>query len=790
MPRYLTPSRLCLLPLIDLYLFGHTASSARLDVLSFIASRCSASGGQSGNDIDHLTDYLSAGASSLLGVLQQWPSDVPGRNVFDILLQRLWRLDGLDSLHMLFDQLSERVSSVTDSEKPRPGLSRASPLGQYIRRCCVEFTRLQFADSQALWAAFVTYRAPTYETWAHRNPADAAARLVEGDGSVTDGASVIHSVAVQPDDAMNTYMSTDDTDTLLTFSIHQLQKMGTRLPDSVKGKLQLWMKDQSDSGVQSLQHFLAFFEHWKAGQYTMALESLHRYFDYSLVTKSGSDNMRVYYQYALLHLSVLHADFDCWDESVEAMDECIATARENQDTACLNFALSWLLYLRQAKPANHASPFGTVSGLGGAAGGEQDEVAFLKVKAKETKHWSLLSSTLLDESKLDMYTSGMTPRALEHIAQSAHLNVQHDLRTLMPIADLFEGASLDRLGQAHIATRLYEDVEATYGKQAPISDQVRAACRLAYGAAQNGQCAASLRVLDALASKAKGVLKLEQRITGYTLLTQLSQSLHRDDIHAADYYFAQLRPLRTFGDPELDFEISQMEIELLLKRQELERALRIVNAHSRRLKGLASADVAHRLHYLVLKAKIFATSGQAIKGFSIALRTASTAARVFLMPTLLEALSVLAAILNDLSEFGAARDVLEAALPLIYELRQSKLIAQAFVTLGEAYVGIAGHACVQGSSEQTRHMRLAGAHIERGREGQLGLSPVLDVIVLRERRALTDLAVYASLEDRAGMLQCLLMRSQLARWRGDESSVAHADALYVGLLADGGGSFG
>ena len=40
----------------------------------------------------------------------------------------------------------------------------------------------------------------------------------------------------------------------------------------------------------------------------------------------------------------------------------------------------------------------------------------------------------------------MTPRALEHIAQSAHLNVQHDLRTLMPVADLFEGASLDRLG--------------------------------------------------------------------------------------------------------------------------------------------------------------------------------------------------------------------------------------------------------------------------------------------------------------------------------------------------------
>jgi anaphase-promoting complex subunit 5 len=131
--------------------------------------------------------------------------------------------------------------------------------------------------------------------------------------------------------------------------------------------------------------------------------------------------MRIYYQYALLHLSVLHADFDCWEESVDAMDECIATgkgiakrdigthtngrvARENQDTACLNFALSWLLYLRQAKPAAGTAAFGSISRMLGGVMGEQDEIAFLKDKARENKHWSLLSSTLLEEAKLEMYT--------------------------------------------------------------------------------------------------------------------------------------------------------------------------------------------------------------------------------------------------------------------------------------------------------------------------------------------------------------------------------------------------
>lgn len=77
-----------------------------------------------------------------------------------------------------------------------------------------------------------------------------------------------------------------------------------------------------------MHFFMAFFEHSKAGQYTMALESLHRYFDYSLAAKNGtadSTNLKIYYQYALLHLSVLHADFECWEESVDAMNECIAT---------------------------------------------------------------------------------------------------------------------------------------------------------------------------------------------------------------------------------------------------------------------------------------------------------------------------------------------------------------------------------------------------------------------------------------------------------------------------------
>ena len=42
---------------------------------------------------------------------------------------------------------------------------------------------------------------------------------------------------------------------------------------------------------------------------------------------------------------------------------------------------------------------------------------------------------------------GITPKALEHVIQSAHLNVQHASYSLMPAVTIFQGSIYDRLGQ-------------------------------------------------------------------------------------------------------------------------------------------------------------------------------------------------------------------------------------------------------------------------------------------------------------------------------------------------------
>ncbi|KAI7351280.1 hypothetical protein KC320_g5017 [Hortaea werneckii] len=719
MPRFLTPGKICLLALIDTYLSGETASKARLAVLDFIASQIHAAS-RPGADVPVLADSLCHDAAEMLRPLSNWSSDKPGRTVYDVLLQRLWKIDTLDTLHVLFDGFSNLISFVATSNHVRRGLSRASPLGQFVRRCCVEFTRLQFTDFQALWHSFVIWRASTHEAWAHKNPTDAARLASPAEEALQEA------FAAPSGDGRNASVSAEDSETILTFSIHQLQKLGTRLPNDVRGMLRTWIDNQLDSGTQSLQHFLAFFEHWKSGQYTMALESLHRYFDYSLVATSSSDNMKVYYQYALLHLSVLHAEFDCWDQSVESMDECIATA-----------------------------------GVVGGDTGEQDEVTFLKTKAKETKHWSLLSSTLLDEAKLEMYRHGSTAKALEYIVQSSFLNSTHDLRMLMPVTNLFAGASLDRLGFSPLAGRMYEEVSVLHRNQSPISDRVRAICRMAYNKAQCGRYGEAEQMLEQAALSAQGILKLEQRVQGFAILVQMTRSLCRANINAASYYLTKLQSLRNFSDPEIEFEVFLLEVELLLKRQEHTEAFGLVNARLRQLKTAHSADAGHGLYLLTLKCRILSGCNQSPKAFSTAIRAVASSARLMLVPTFLEGLVALARVLNDLSEFSAAQRLLHACMPMVFESRQTRLLAQGLLTLGESQVGIAGHENASGTAEQAQSMRTAEDYIERARE------------------------VYTSLEDFSGRLECLCMKSQLANWRGDPSSASQADTLYFQLLADG-----
>lgn len=321
MSRYLTPARISLVVLIELYITDQLPTSQRIRVLDFIASWLNTA---STTDINRCPahDTIFQDVSSWKEKLSQWPSSVPGRNAYDLFLTRLFELNGPDSIDQLVQKAQALVAPVTPAVDDGGNIkvSRCSPLGQFLRRCNVEFTRLQLIDSLALWRALYDYRVSQWDHWASRH-SELALELQKRPASwvPAESPSTLGSV--------RGLVSFEDVDAVLSESVHFLQRFGTRLPPDLKSNLQKYLSAHGDSPVrqQSLHHFLSFFECWRAGELHSAIQSLHQYFDYSLIANGGADNLKVYYQYALLHKSVLYADFERWSESVDAMEECIST---------------------------------------------------------------------------------------------------------------------------------------------------------------------------------------------------------------------------------------------------------------------------------------------------------------------------------------------------------------------------------------------------------------------------------------------------------------------------------
>lgn len=340
MARYLTPAKICTLIVAESYLQNRENPHSDAKLLALITQQLHPA-------VHHQNSTgPPADASAFAASLVSIPSNFPGRTHYDDFVHTAWTTADLDQLHHLFDRI---YSIVTPEDPEERKITPASPIGHFIRRCNVEWTRLRFADSLALLNAYKSYIEPTWASWARTQPEAAqmyASR--DSDADSVPGATSSASSTAAP------MISSDDVDIALSTSIHSLQKLGARVPADLKAKLSSWLvSHQQASDTQNLHHFMNFFEAWRAGQYTLALEELHRYFDYSIATKGSSaggqgDGVKVYYQYALLHLSVLHADFERWEEALGTMEECIATGK--CDVTSGNLALLfWLTLVQQEK---------------------------------------------------------------------------------------------------------------------------------------------------------------------------------------------------------------------------------------------------------------------------------------------------------------------------------------------------------------------------------------------------------------------------------------------------------
>ena len=189
MGRYLTPSKVALLCLVYIYADGVVPNASAVHVLSFLVSclfplEPSSSREEQQQSIHDFERVLAP------------ESSIPGRSLWDLFLIRIWSINCLDALEVFFSDISSLLERSREEElldkdqgiEPSPSvspaaqtasheaittgilLSRSSPLGVFVRRAQLEFTRLQFDDTVKLWKSFVKYRLSTYRAWARKNP--------------------------------------------------------------------------------------------------------------------------------------------------------------------------------------------------------------------------------------------------------------------------------------------------------------------------------------------------------------------------------------------------------------------------------------------------------------------------------------------------------------------------------------------------------------------------------------------------------------------------------------------
>ncbi|CAG8958854.1 hypothetical protein HYFRA_00011807 [Hymenoscyphus fraxineus] len=724
MTRFLTPSKIGLLALIELYTQDVVPTASIIPILSFVLNQLLPSTAKTSRP------QLSASQPSMPFILtletyetllSAYPaaSGFPGRTLWDQFLHKLWKINSLNALHDFFEKRTNLLAQTNEENKrdgemgiPPPDgnmifLSRTSPFGSFVRRSKVEFERLRFSDALTLWITFCKWRQGTQRYYSRK--VGQLGRWA-GDKALEDGERVwgvdatemLETVAYGIDMTSHQEgcVSTDDVEKLLEFQVEQMQKFGNRIPFDIKESFRKVLEDSIM--VPSLSHYLNFLDAWRAGDYPTSFDTLHRYFDYTMQNRD-----RLFYQYALMNLAVLQADFGCFDEAVAAMLETVSTARENKDMACLNFALNWLYHFGKAHPKTiRGSESSNMLGV------EREGLAFLRIKAKETGMWTLWSSSLLSEAKLGMSSGESIATSFENILKSSLLIVEKNMKSMMGPQMAMNSSLWGRLGVANLSRQYCEIFLSCHARYALFDDSLRFTCRIAHLLTEKGRYNDAMEKLDSLDENCLRSWKANQYWLEYRGILRLKSDLHRNNLDGAEQLLSQLLQFNgSESDPDLGFEINSLHIDYLIRRTDFSNALAKVEQMALAMKE-AGDDINLRVKLLCVKASLHANSGRPEKGFSVAIRAASIAWRTRLIPALWAAMGAIANILNSLTEYRAARSILVAIIPRALECENCTLNAQLYSFLVDSHMGMAGKA--EGASLVRKHnLTMALEYLDR-----------------------------------------------------------------------------
>ncbi|KAI1137455.1 anaphase-promoting complex subunit 5-domain-containing protein [Hypoxylon sp. FL0543] len=706
MSRFLNPAKIGLLALIELYTNKTVPTASIVDVLSFITSHLIDSAPTPSSDLENRWKRAEATVSLVVSIADfekvlaphTAASGMPGRSLWYVFLDRLWKIDSLDALHEFFESCTGLLAKTKDELRrdslegiPVPGpevilLSRNSPFGAFVRRSQLEFTRLRFHDAFELWKDFVKYRQTTASYYRKKTPSFQRLSfdhvLLTGENEWGSGVEAIASVTygdMLRDDPNSTLpVSTDDIEKLLEFQIEQMQKYGNRIPTEIQRQFNDLLNDSFM--IPSLSHYLSYLDAWRAGDYSTSFDYLHRYFDYTMQNRDRS-----FYQYALMNLAVLQADFGCYKEAIAAMLETVSTARENRDMTCLNFALNWLFHFGRAHPEiTKELESNSMLGTG------KESLAYLRSRAKETGMWTLWSSTLMSEAKMGLSNGESVATAIEHLVRSSQILVERNMKSMIGSQLSINIALWDRLGIAYLSMTTCDIFLRCHARNSVFDDELKATSRQSSMLALKGKYDEALGILEGMDANSLRSWKPSQYWHKFRGIIKLRRDLHRNNLDGAEFLLSQLLQSKNEDlEPDLAFVVDTLHVECLVRRGNLDQAFIKVEKMVSELRD-ENKDIALRVRLLLLKAELLDKCGRPQKGFTVAVRAANVAWRARLIPYLWPAIGAIANILSSLGEFEPAIRLLNAVLPRSLECENAAMTAKLYSHLGDANMGMAG----------------------------------------------------------------------------------------------------
>lgn len=506
------------------------------------------------------------------------------------------------------------------------------------------------------------------------------------------------------------------------------------------------------TGAPKLVHYLKFLDSWRAGDFASAFDNLHRYFDYTMQSRD-----RIFYQYALLNLAILQADFGCHEEAIPAMQEAIATARENRDTVCLNYCMSWLYHFGRAFPAQMESIRET-----GILGDEVEGLNFLKSRAKEAEMWTLLSTSLLSEAKIILQKGDSLAMCFENVVKAAHINIVKSVPNSTGPALLMKTTLFARIGQTRMARACGERFLLCHRLEAPLEDVLKCTIRQANLLALAGRMDKSQQMLEEIPTQIITILKYRTYHTTSTSILQARRQLCRGDLDSASVIIEQLVAQQPHPEIDTSMQISLLHIDLLIRRGEPMQALKSTVALAAKAQ-LENNDVQLVAKLLIIKANLLASSDSPLSGLSLVLRALNISFAAQALPVLWDVILALSTILCAVYEFAAAQLLLEAILPLVMECQDCDLAGRTYLALADTRIGLAGFASItkmnrqNGSSEHTLLISKAMYALERAGEQ------------------------FRWIEDLDRQLEVFSKMAKIHAWRGDSELAAQTADRYIEL---------